>query len=212
MKEFPANILRGFILFLSWTLFRPKVYYKDKSIQKNKITQPILMVCNHTCHMDGPVIGSIFWKDKIHYLAAKDRFESKPLAWLMRQCRCIPIDRRDLDTSWIHGACNLLSTVKEPLCIFPEGRHGKNGEILPFHSGVTMLAFIARVPVLLVYIHHSYGFLFGKRAKVMVDIPRQITISPEGLSSDFVDHQTKELRNQMLELQQEFYRQTKIQS
>lgn len=208
MKRFFSALLRGLILLLSWLFFRPKVYYKDKSIQKNKITQPTLVVSNHTCHMDGPVVGSIFWRDKIHYLAAKDRFESKPLAWLMRQCRCIPIDRRDLDTSWIHEACDIMRRSGEPLCIFPEGKHGKNGEILPFHSGVTTLAFIAKVPVLLIYVDNSYKFIFGKRAKVIIDTPKMITLPTTGLSADFVEKQTEALRQQMLELQQEFYRRT----
>lgn len=208
MKNLFAGFLRGLILIISWISFRPKVYYRDPSVQKNKIDRPILLVSNHAHHLDGPVIGCVFWKDKIHYLAAADRFENPRLAWLMRQCRCIPIDRRNLDTAWLHGACDLICKTGEPLCIFPEGKHSMDGQILPFHSGVTTLAFIARVPVLLVYVHGNYNF--WRRARIMIDVPREITLPATGLSANFVQEQTDSLREQMIQLQQAFLKETKL--
>lgn len=205
MKNFFQSILRLIILLLTLLVFRPKVYYSDKKKQRNRLKSPCIIVSNHIHHLDGPVIGSVFRKDKIHYLAAKDRFENKMLSWVMNQCRCIPIDRHDLDTQWIHQSLELLKIKKEPICIFPEGMHGKNGEILPFHSGVTTIAFLAKVPILMIYIDGPYQVIFGKRHRMMIGVPFELETPEKGLTADFIQSETEKLHTKMLGLQQEFY-------
>lgn len=207
MKRFFIWLLRAFIVFLARFFFRPKVYYVDASVQKRRLKEPSLLVSNHINHLDGPVIGSVFAPAKIHYLAAKDRFENKSLARLMTLCRCIPIDRKDLDTSWIHNSLDILRNQKEPLCIFPEGRHGKNGEILPFHSGITTLAVLSNAPLLLIYIDGPYQFVFGKRLKMIIDVPMHLNPPTQGLTADYIQQESDRLRERMLFLQQELHRQ-----
>ena len=56
-------------------LLRPKPYFLDQEKQVDKLYEPSILVVNHTSHLDGPVVNTVFRKDRIHNLAAKDRFE-----------------------------------------------------------------------------------------------------------------------------------------
>ncbi|MCQ2375645.1 MAG: 1-acyl-sn-glycerol-3-phosphate acyltransferase [Salinivirgaceae bacterium] len=181
-------------------LYHPRAHFANSEI-KNGLPMPCIIVSNHQSHVDGAMIGSFFGKQKIHYLAAKDRFEqSKMLGWLLRSCGCLAIDRKRLDTTWIHESLMLLNN-KESICIFPEGAHGKNGEILPFHSGVSMLAFMARVPIVMVYIGKKAN---NKQIHIVFDAPFNIQLPPTGLNAETIDNETDKLRKRMLELQKQF--------
>lgn len=70
-------IVEGLTAFLVKVLLRPKVYYVEPPKQHQKLDEPSLLIINHTCHLDGPVVTTVFRKDRIHNLAAKDRFEQR---------------------------------------------------------------------------------------------------------------------------------------
>lgn len=132
-------------------LFRPKVHYLDPSRKDEILAEPSILVVNHTGHLDGGIVNTALYKYPIHTLAAKDRFEQRGFGFLLRHTGCIPIDREKADTTWIHTSLEVLHKDREHVAIYPEGRHGEHRKQLPFHPGVTMLASIARVPIVLVY-------------------------------------------------------------
>ena len=105
-------------------LLRPKPYFLEEEKQADKLHEPSILVINHTSHLDGPVVNTVFRKDRIHNLAAKDRFEQRGFGFFLRHTRCIPIDRQNPDLSWIHGSLRVLHEEKENVAIFPEGAHG----------------------------------------------------------------------------------------
>lgn len=117
-------------------LLRPKVYFLDPELQADKLKEPSILVINHTSHLDGPVVNTVFSKDRIHNLAAKDRFEQKGFGFFLRHTGCIPIDRRNPDLSWVHESLRVLNEEKENVAIFPEGAHGKDRAVF-MASGCT---------------------------------------------------------------------------
>ena len=133
-------------------LLRPKPYFLDPEKQADRLKEPSILVINHTSHLDGPIVNTVFRKARIHSLAAKDRFEQKGFGFFLRHTRCIPIDRQNPDLSWVHESLRVLHEEKENVAIFPEGAHGTHRKQLPFHSGVVMLAALANVPIVMVYI------------------------------------------------------------
>lgn len=192
----------GTTAFLVHILLRPKVYFSNPERRKAFIEQPSIIVCNHTSHFDGPVINTVFRKNVIHNLAAKDRFEQKNFGFFLRHTGCIPIDRQNADTSWIHSALNVLNVQKECVAIYPEGRHGEHRKQLPFHSGVTMLAALAQVPIVLVYVDGPLH-LAGKRARLIVGEPFRLDPPAAGISADYVEAQTALLQEKMVVLMNE---------
>ena len=186
-------------------LLRPKPYFLDQEKQADKLHEPSILVVNHTSHLDGPVVNTVFRKDRIHNLAAKDRFEQPGFGFFLRHTRCIPIDRQNPDLSWIHESLRVLHEEKESVAIFPEGAHGTHRKQLPFHSGVVMLAALANVPIVMVYIDGPHKIL-RKRSKLIIAPPYRLDPPVEGLNSEYVEHQTQILQKRMSQLMEEFIR------
>ena len=184
-------------------LLRPKVYYLDKERQALKLNEPSILVINHTSHLDGPVVTTMFNKDVIHNLAAKDRFEQRWFGFFLRNTGCIPIDRQNPDLSWVHESLRILHQERENIAIFPEGAHGSHRKQLPFHSGVIMLAALANVPIVMVYLDGPHK-VARKRSKMIVAPPFRMDPPLQGLNSDYINAQTEILQNKMKELMEEF--------
>lgn len=184
-------------------LLRPKPYFLEEEKQADKLHEPSILVINHTSHLDGPVVNTVFRKDRIHNLAAKDRFEQRGFGFFLRHTRCIPIDRQNPDLSWIHESLRVLHEEKENVAIFPEGAHGTHRKQLPFHSGVVMLAALANVPIVMVYIDGPHKIL-RKRSKLIIAPPYMLDPPVEGLNSEYVEQQTQILQKRMSQLMEEF--------
>ena len=184
-------------------LLRPKPYFLEKEKQADKLHEPSILVVNHTSHLDGPVVNTVFRKDRIHNLAAKDRFEQPGFGFFLRHTRCIPIDRQNPDLSWIHESLRVLHEEKESVAIFPEGAHGTHRKQLPFHSGVVMLAALANVPIVMVYIDGPHKIL-RKRSKLIIAPPYRLPSPTEGINSEYIKDMTEILQNRMTDLMNEF--------
>lgn len=181
--------------------FRPKLEYVNKESKGKLLSEPCIIVSNHIWHLDGMVIGSKFFSKKICHMAAKDRFADPKQAFFFRHMNCIPIDRQQLDTSWIYQAIDKLKNQKEHIAIYPEGRHGHNGEILPFHSGITTIAALAQVPLVMIYIDGPYHWFLGKRIRLLVSDQFVLDAPTSGMNADYIAEQTEKLHTKMLEMQ-----------
>jgi 1-acyl-sn-glycerol-3-phosphate acyltransferase len=197
-----THIVEGLTAFLVKVLLRPKVYYVEPPKHFHKLDDPSLLIINHTCHLDGPVVTTVFLKDKIHNLAAKDRFEQRGFGFFLRHTRCIPIDRQNADLSWIHESIKTIQQDKESVAIFPEGRHGEHRKQLPFHPGAAMLAAVSQAPLVMVYIDGPIK-IFGPRTRLIVSPPFHLAPPTNGMNSDYINEQTEMLQQKMKELMEE---------
>ncbi|MBQ0025016.1 MAG: 1-acyl-sn-glycerol-3-phosphate acyltransferase [Bacteroidales bacterium] len=190
-----------FIFFIVKVFCNPKVYF-EKETEKGRPTLdgPTIILSNHINHLDGTVISYVFRKYSPHNMAAKDRFEQGGLMkWYLTKGKCIPIDRKTLSTDWLRAAVRTLSLDKENIAIYPEGRHGSNRQILPFHSGVTTIAAMTGCPIVMVYIDGPYKF--GKRCRLIVSEPLHLDPMTEGMNADYIGGQTEKLHTKMEQLQ-----------
>ncbi len=197
-----THIVEGLTAFLVKVLLRPKVYYVEPPKHLHKLDDPSLLIINHTCHLDGPVVTTVFLKDKIHNLAAKDRFEQRGFGFFLRHTRCIPIDRQNADLSWIHESIKTIQQDKESVAIFPEGRHGEHRKQLPFHPGAAMLAAVSQAPLVMVYIDGPIK-IFGPRTRLIVSPPFHLAPPTNGMNFDYINEQTEMLQQKMKELMEE---------
>lgn len=199
-------IVEGLTSFLVKVLLRPKVYYVEPPKQRCKLDSPSLLIINHTGHLDGPVVTTMFRNDKIHNLAAKDRFEQRGFGFFLRNTRCIPIDRQNADLSWVHESIKTIQQDKESVAIFPEGRHGEHRRQLPFHPGAAMLAAISQAPLVMIYIDGPVKIL-GPRARLIVSPPFHLAPPTQGLNADYINEQTEVLQQKMKDLMYELINQ-----
>lgn len=98
-----------------------KFWYKPTIIGKENIPSsgPILLVGNHIHIMDqcNVVIST---KRCLHYMAKKEYFDNKKVAWFFRSAGCIPVDRSKKDADATSHALEVLKN-NQALGIFPEG-------------------------------------------------------------------------------------------
>ena len=106
-----------------------KLYYSPKSIGHDIIPKegPILIVGNHK-HLFDQFLTITKTKRGIHYMAKKEYFDNKKVAWFFKSAGCIPVDRTKKDEKATTSAIKVLEE-DEVLGIFPEGtRNGLKEE------------------------------------------------------------------------------------
>ena len=197
-----TSVVEGLTAFLVKLLLRPKVYYVEPPKCPGRLDNPSLLIINHTSHLDGPVVTTVFRKDRIRNLAAKDRFEQRGFGFFLRHTRCIPIDRQNADLSWVRESMKTINQDKECVAIFPEGRHGEHRKQLPFHTGAAMLAAVSQAPLVMVYIDGPAKIL-GPRIRLIVSPEFRLAPPTDGMNADYINEQTEVLQQKMKELMEE---------
>lgn len=98
-----------------------KFWYNPKIIGKENIPLEgsIVLAGNHIHLMDQCNV-IISTKRKLHYLAKKEYFDDKKVAWFFKFVGCIPVDRSKKDDNAKSKAIEVLNN-NHALGIFPEG-------------------------------------------------------------------------------------------
>ena len=186
-------------------LYRPKVLYRNKKNQKNKLKRGTVVIANHIYFIDGAIIGTVFKHDRIYTLAAKDLYRKKILVWLLNRTRCIPLDRGAIETTWFTRSVDLLKKGYS-LAMFPEGVSSYNGKIRSFKPGFIRVALEADADILMVCIDGLYK-PFKQRQWVLIDeAPIHPEIPEGGITSEYIHAKNDELHARMLEMQKELRR------
>lgn len=106
-----------------------KFWYRPKIEGKENIPQEgaIILAGNHIHLMDQCNV-IISTKRKLHYMAKKEYFDDKKVAWFFKFVGCIPVDRSKKDADAKAAAIKVLDEG-HALGIFPEGtRNGLKDE------------------------------------------------------------------------------------
>ena len=132
-----------FLYKLSRLILGPifKLYYNPKIIGKENIKKdgPIVIAGNHK-HLYDQCLTIVATKRGIHYMAKKEYFDDKKVAWFFKGTGCISVDRKNKDKEAVSKA---LSVLKDngAIGIFPEGTRNRTEEfLLPFKYGAVSMA------------------------------------------------------------------------
>ena len=132
-----------FLYTLSKIILGPifKLYYNPKIVGKENIPKEgsIVIAGNHK-HLYDQCLTILSTKRCIHYMAKREYFDNKKVAWFFKGTGCISVDRSKKDSEAKQKALDVLSD-KGAIGIFPEGTRNKTNELLlPFKFGAVSMA------------------------------------------------------------------------
>lgn len=118
-----------------------RLYYNPKIVGKEKIPKDgsIVIAGNHK-HLFDQCLTIISTKRCIHYMAKREYFDNKKIAWFFKGTGCISVDRSKKDPKAKELALDVLKD-NGAIGIFPEGTRNKTKELLlPFKYGAVSMA------------------------------------------------------------------------
>jgi 1-acyl-sn-glycerol-3-phosphate acyltransferase len=111
---------------------------------------PAILVCNHISGLD-PLLLQAALPRRVVWMMAAEYYDLPVLSWVFRSIEAIPVDRGGRDTTATRAALRTLAAGRI-LGIFPEGKIAKTHDLLPFQSGVAVMAARTGVPVCPAYL------------------------------------------------------------
>src|SRR5690625_4374376 len=173
-----------------------KVFHIDR-IPKDR---GYVIACTHTGWVDILWLGVALLPTKIHYMAKKELFESKPLKWLMEKLNAFSVDRENSGPSSIKLPMRLIKGGKV-VGIFPSGT--RTSEDVPLKRGAVTIANYANasiVPAAYVGPNNFKELFRWKRPKIIFGEP--ICLNKSLSKKEALDVMAQELNDAMKDLQQ----------
>lgn len=171
LKILPDFLIRFTLWMLTHTIYRIRI----KGQEHVPFRGPALLVCNHVSFADGLLVGACVQRF-IRFLVFKGFFDIKPIGWLLRTMRAIPIaggNRKEVVES--------IERAREELrqghvvCIFAEGAISRTGNMLPFKKGFEKIVKDLDVPIIPVHLDGLWGSVFSfEKGRFFWKRPRRI--------------------------------------
>lgn len=186
--------------FLSWLLVRDLYRLRLHSVEKHlPDTGPALIVCNHVSYMDALVLAASIPRP-VRFVMYWRIFNIPVMRWIFRTAKAIPIASAKEDPALMQRAFDEIDATLaegEMVCIFPEGRLTRDGEIAPFKSGVErILARAAEagrpVPVVPMALRGLWASMWSHRDDRMgrMRVPRRFRAHVDVVAGEPVDGAT----------------------
>jgi 1-acyl-sn-glycerol-3-phosphate acyltransferase len=132
---------------------------------------PAILVCNHTSSLD-PALLQAASPRMIRWMMARE-YDSPGLRWFFRKLGVIMVERSGRDAAATRAALRLLEQGAV-VGIFPEGKIETTTQLLPFHSGIALLALKSGAPVFPAYLD---GWQRGRGMLQAIVAPSHATLS-----------------------------------
>lgn len=157
-----------------WLLFLPLGPFKVVDRRKVPRTGGLLILSNHISDID-PIAVQYGSPRHVRFMAKSELFSIKVLNWFMIWFGAFPVRRGAPDRVALKHAINLLK-AGESVCVYPEGRLSKDGELQPLLPGAMVIAKQSECPMICCYLKNTnkvmpYGTLIprpsGRRVTII---------------------------------------------
>ncbi|MGF6608872.1 1-acyl-sn-glycerol-3-phosphate acyltransferase [Paraburkholderia sp. WSM4175] len=156
----PEFLLR----FIAWLLVH--TFYRIRLVHAERIPEQgaAVLVCNHVSFVDAIVIMAESPRP-IRFVMDHQIFRSPFVGWLFRHAKAIPIASAHQDAALLARAYDLCAQALadgELVCIFPEGKLTRTGELNPFRHGVAEIVRRTPAPVIPMALRGLWGSVFSR--------------------------------------------------
>ena len=114
---------------------------------------PAILVCNHISGLDPLLLQSVIPR-LVTWMMAREYYDQRAIRWVFESVGAIPVERSGRDLTATRSALRALADGKA-VGIFPEGKIETDSALLPFQTGVALMAIKTHAPVFPVYIEGS---------------------------------------------------------
>jgi 1-acyl-sn-glycerol-3-phosphate acyltransferase len=158
-----------------------RIYHRVNVLAPQRLPKqgPAILICNHVSGLDPMLIQSVCPR-LIVWMMAREYYEIAALRWIFKTVEAIPVDRGGRDLAATRAALRALEHGRI-LGVFPEGRIETTRDLLPFQTGVAMMAVKANVPVYPAYLDGTQrgkemlqAFLYRNVATVAFGPPLEV--------------------------------------
>ena len=158
----PEFLLR----FVAWLLVH--TFYRIRLVHAERIPEEggAVLVCNHVSYVDAVVIMAESPRP-IRFVMDYRIFSAPFAGWLFRQAKAIPIAPAHENPEMLtraYDACAKALAEGDLVCIFPEGRLTRTGDLNPFRHGVSEIIQRTPVPVIPMALRGLWGSVFSRHA------------------------------------------------
>lgn len=182
-------------------MFFPIVTWEDKQATKAALKEKCVIYCNHTSLYDGLYVPRILGKNNVHTFTGKDWYEKKKINWLFRNLPFIPVNRQEMDTSWLDLGVKKIEE-HNPIFIFPEGRISRSRIPHDFKPGFLMLAKRADAVLIPVCVDSKYKLFHPMH--IIIGAPQKLDLNEDGRPSQVLKKYCGVCRDANLALKEKY--------
>ncbi|BCZ77311.1 MFS transporter [Paraburkholderia terrae] len=167
----PEFLLR----FVAWLLVH--TFYRMRLVHAERIPEEgaAVLVCNHVSYVDAIVIMAESPRP-IRFVMDHRIFRTPLVGWLFRHAKAIPIAPAHEDPEMLkraYDACAKALDDGDLVCIFPEGKLTRTGEMNPFRHGVVEILRRKAVPVVPMALRGLWGSFWSRSTDTRFPRPLQ---------------------------------------
>ena len=196
--------------FLAWLLIHTIHRVEVQGGGRIPAEGAAVIVCNHVSYVDAIVIVAASPRP-IRFVMDHRIFKTPFLGWIFRTAKAIPIAPAKEDPWLMEKAyIDIAQALHEGdlVCIFPEGKLTRDGEINEFRGGIAKIVERSRVPVIPMALRGLWGSVFTRDPhnlfdRVLTRGPRSqlalavgAPVAPDLATPEFLQEQVSGLRGE----------------
>jgi 1-acyl-sn-glycerol-3-phosphate acyltransferase len=168
----PEFVLRFIFWILTHTMYRVRHFDLDRIPDDG----PAVLVCNHVSYVDALIMAGAC-RRPIRFVMFEPIYRTPVLNYIFRKGKAIPITSKEADPETYHRAFEKISEnlkAGELVCIFPEGRLTRDGQLGEFKNGIEKIVKRDPVPVIPMALNGLWGSFFShKYGRALAGRPRR---------------------------------------
>jgi 1-acyl-sn-glycerol-3-phosphate acyltransferase len=159
----PEFLMRFIVWLLIHTLYRVEKEGLDQIPEEGAA----VLVCNHVSFVDALIIGGCC-RRPVRFVMDHNIFKIPILRFVFRTARAIPIASARVNPGLLEQAFDDIDAALragDVVCVFPEGRITKNGELNTFRPGIERILERYPAPVIPMALKGLWGSSFSRKYK-----------------------------------------------